>query len=64
MLRAVNFTEDEISVKCQQYMMATVMAEKMTRVAVLDEDINNQQIIGVQIYSVISKQDPSLPKVA
>lgn len=43
--------------------MATVMKEKMTLIAVLDEDINNQEIIGVQVYSVISKQDPSLPKV-
>lgn len=61
--RSSKLIEDEISVMVYQYLWSQMLQQRVSVVAVLDEEIPKPQIVGLQILSVTSKNDPPLPEV-
>ncbi|XP_065202226.1 uncharacterized protein LOC135832720 [Planococcus citri] len=55
--------EDELSMQIYQYVISKMLENSVSILAVLDEDVPKPEIVGLQILSIASKGDPSLPEV-
>lgn len=46
-----------------QYLLTQMIAQNISIIAVMDDDSPNPEIVGLQLLSVASKDDPELPEV-
>lgn len=60
---ASQILEDERSLMGYQSILTKMMAKNISIIAVIDDDSPNPEIVGTQILSVASKNDPELPEV-
>lgn len=55
--------KDETSMMIYQYLLHKIFQQRMSVLAVLDNDTPKPKIVGLQIFSVASISDTPLPEV-
>lgn len=61
--RASKLLEDKPSTMIYQYILNQMIAQNVSIIAVIDDNSSNPEIVGLQILSVASPEDPEIPEV-